>query len=344
LIGQKTGGDVMKFSDMGFVLNGVAYFYVKNLQGDVVKVVNNAGAVVASYSYDAWGSVISSSGDLAEVNPIRYRGYYFDVESGLYYLQSRYYNPNWGRFINADTVFAQLDVTDNNLYAYCGNDPIGYLDSEGMYRIREDRKRTVIIDKANEAYEAINWYEENRERYPIYIADYYYRDYQDGMAMAVFEIAAERAKTEYTFGIASQGYGIVQVAGEYTIISTSTEVMVISWGVAEVAIADFGKAVYSLAKDASTSFWTIFGGLIGGAILTGMNDDEGDNSALQMSDGALVGRMSLYDELNQIFKDIKNNSSYDELIIWLNYDAIYGKDKSHHFGKNLTAFWKYIFG
>ena len=78
------------------------YYYVLNLQGDVVKLVTESGAVAASYEYDAWGKILSSSGSKAEINPLRYRGYYYDTETGFYYLQSRYYDPVTHRFINAD--------------------------------------------------------------------------------------------------------------------------------------------------------------------------------------------------------------------------------------------------
>ena len=79
------------------------YYYVLNLQGDVVKLVTESGAVAASYEYDAWGDILSSSGSKAEINPLRYRGYYYDTETGFYYLQSRYYDPVIHRFINADS-------------------------------------------------------------------------------------------------------------------------------------------------------------------------------------------------------------------------------------------------
>ena len=68
--------------------------FVKNLQGDVEKVLDaETGAVLASYSYDAWGNILTATGDMESVNPIRYRGYYLDAETGLYYLHSRYYDP-----------------------------------------------------------------------------------------------------------------------------------------------------------------------------------------------------------------------------------------------------------
>jgi RHS repeat-associated protein len=111
--------------------DGATYFFVKNLQGDVTKVVDDNGTIVAEYAYDAWGAVISSSGSMSEINPIRYRGYYFDVETGLYYCQQRYYNPMWGRWVSADSLFDGRHILGNNLYAYCGNDPVNYVDFTG---------------------------------------------------------------------------------------------------------------------------------------------------------------------------------------------------------------------
>ena len=76
------------------------YYYVLNLQGDVVKLVDGSGTSVASYAYDAWGDILSSSGSKAEINPLRYRGYYYDTETGFYYVSSRYYDPEVGRWIH----------------------------------------------------------------------------------------------------------------------------------------------------------------------------------------------------------------------------------------------------
>ena len=77
--------------------------------------------------------MISSSGSLADVNPLRYRGYYYDAETGFYYLQSRYYDPAIGRFINADT-YATTDANgllSTNMFAYCENDPVNRADPSG---------------------------------------------------------------------------------------------------------------------------------------------------------------------------------------------------------------------
>ena len=109
------------------------YYYVLNLQGDVVKLVTDSGAVAASYEYDAWGNILASSGSMAEKNPLRYRSYYYDSETGFYYLQSRYYDPATRRFINAD-VYASTGqgFIGTNMFAYCGNNPMCYSDPDGM--------------------------------------------------------------------------------------------------------------------------------------------------------------------------------------------------------------------
>ena len=112
------------------VYNGVPYAYVKSLQGDIVAILDENGNTVVSYGYDAWGALLWCTGELAEtlgkVQPFRYRGYVFDEETGLYYLRSRYYNPQWGRFANADSIIT------SNLFAYCHNEPVQFADFNGM--------------------------------------------------------------------------------------------------------------------------------------------------------------------------------------------------------------------
>ena len=126
----------------GFVYNGIPYVYQKNVFGDIVAIYNNAGGKVAGYRYNAYGECYiynpeltsnSNGSTIAEINPFRYRGYYYDTESGLYYLQSRYYDPAIGRFLNADTVdyLEPESITGINLYAYCENNPVMYVDIIG---------------------------------------------------------------------------------------------------------------------------------------------------------------------------------------------------------------------
>jgi RHS repeat-associated protein len=118
---------------LGFTLNGTPYFYLRNLQNDVVGIYDANGAVVARYEYDAWGNVVSATNSfVANHNPIRYRGYYFDSETGYYYLQSRYYNPEWKRFLNADVFFdTGSGIFSTNMYAYALNDPVNACDPSG---------------------------------------------------------------------------------------------------------------------------------------------------------------------------------------------------------------------
>ena len=123
---------------MSIVYSGTVYYYVTNVQGDVIALVDSEGKEVVTYTYDAWGNPLSMDGDLKETlgkdNPLRYRSYVYDQETGLYYLQSRYYNPEVGRFINADNYpTTGQGLTGNNMFAYCGNNPISREDDGGEF-------------------------------------------------------------------------------------------------------------------------------------------------------------------------------------------------------------------
>ena len=119
--------------------NGIVYYYVTNLQGDVVAILDGSGHAVVEYLYNAWGVPIlttfdSSSTDLYTVNPLYYRGYIYDTETYLYYLQSRYYDPAIGRFISADNYPSTgQGLTGNNMFAYCGNNPVSRNDEGGEF-------------------------------------------------------------------------------------------------------------------------------------------------------------------------------------------------------------------
>ena len=126
----------------GMEHDGVRYFFQKNVQGDVMRIFDSCGRLVARYAYDAWGNhtVYDANGNaetaynfIGNINPFRYRGYYFDVETGLYYLNTRYYDPSICRFINADDISYIEPETINglNLYSYCLNNPIFYVDPDG---------------------------------------------------------------------------------------------------------------------------------------------------------------------------------------------------------------------
>ena len=118
--------------------DGTEYFYTTNLQGDVTGIVDVSGSLVAEYEYAVWGSPKWNSSyigtTLEEINPLRYRGYVYDEETGLYYLQSRYYNPEWGRFINADGLTSTgQGILGHNMYAYCNNNPVIFHDPSGTF-------------------------------------------------------------------------------------------------------------------------------------------------------------------------------------------------------------------
>jgi len=138
------GGNTLSFiydatgAPVVVVWNGVPYYYVTTLQGDVLVIMDLAGDIVVSYDYDAWGKILTIGGSMAStlgtLNPLRYRGYVYDQETGLYYLQSRYYNPEWGRFFNADVFISTgQGLLGNNMFAYCNNNPICYADPSGNF-------------------------------------------------------------------------------------------------------------------------------------------------------------------------------------------------------------------
>jgi RHS repeat-associated protein len=131
------------------------YYYIRNAQGDVIGLFDKTGAQVVAYTYDSWGKPYVTSGEqkntsddskdgitgsMADTvgvkNPYRYRGYRYDSETGLYYLQSRYYNAEWGRFLNADAIVGEVGaLLSHNMFAYCQGNPINYSDTTGYMRI-----------------------------------------------------------------------------------------------------------------------------------------------------------------------------------------------------------------
>ena len=152
LIAMMQGGVVAYFyydsnnSVTAMSINDTMYYYIKNLQGDITKIVNHQGKVMVEYTYDAWGNILKEKSNVSpsyatvkEFNPFRYRGYVYDTDTGLYYLQSRYYDPKTGRFINADDT-AYVDTNSGtplstNMFAYCENNTIRGYDPSGYYNI-----------------------------------------------------------------------------------------------------------------------------------------------------------------------------------------------------------------
>lgn len=155
ILAQEVGNRLMLFTRgvdglNGFTLDGAEYFYKKNIQGDINAIMESTGVEIVRYVYDAWGNhktyVLangeykqmseaqhSAYAEVAQLNPYRYRGYYYDIETGLYYLNSRYYDSEVGRFINADNMSEAEpnDINGLNLYAYCLNNPVMLVDDNG---------------------------------------------------------------------------------------------------------------------------------------------------------------------------------------------------------------------
>lgn len=154
IIFEKTGNNVLYFmrngmDDLfGFKYNNDTYYYVKNIQNDIIGILDSNCNLVANYKYDSWGKIISitdgegndisnNSSHIANINPFRYRCYYYDKETKLYYLNERYYNPEWRRFINSDSYNGQIggNILSHNIYAYTLNNPIMNYDENGTFPI-----------------------------------------------------------------------------------------------------------------------------------------------------------------------------------------------------------------
>ena len=135
---------------MSVTCNGTTYYYATNLQGDIGAILNTSGTAVITYTYDAWGNILFTSGSMAdtlgEINPLRYRGYIYDQETGFYYVSGRYYDPEVGRWINADDVEclgAEGEFVSYNLFAYCLNNPVNCTDINGNRSLPNWAKVTI---------------------------------------------------------------------------------------------------------------------------------------------------------------------------------------------------------
>ncbi len=146
-------------SPIYFTYNNATYYYEKNLQGDIVAILDSSGNTVVEYTYDIWGKLVSITGTLADtvgtINPLRYRGYYYDTETQLYYLQSRYYSPELMRFISQDDPVlsnAQGEPIGSNLYVYCLNNPVMNSDPSGNWVF------TLGVSVGAAALLGLNWF------------------------------------------------------------------------------------------------------------------------------------------------------------------------------------------
>ncbi len=178
ILSQTDGINTMYFQydingkPIGFIHNNTQYFYMTNQMGDIIAITDSNGTVVGNYEYDEWGNIILSDSNIANINPLRYRGYYYDNETGYYYLQSRYYDSTINRFINSDLydmAGAASQISESsNLMIYCGNNPVNSFDEYGLsptkdlgkgwkYRIDPEKpskgeKRHIHVWKDGEEY------------------------------------------------------------------------------------------------------------------------------------------------------------------------------------------------
>ncbi|MCM1286350.1 MAG: hypothetical protein NC213_10135 [Acetobacter sp.] len=155
ILSQSDGTNTIYFqydtngTPLGFIYNGTQYFYMTNQMGDVIAITEADGSIFAQYVYDEWGKELTvftldeentEQVAVAYANPLRYRGYYYDSETGYYYLQSRYYDAAICRFINADVpeiakVFKAIPA-GTNLFVYCNNNPVNNSDPTGKASIK----------------------------------------------------------------------------------------------------------------------------------------------------------------------------------------------------------------
>jgi RHS repeat-associated protein len=153
VIYEKTNNDIINYnydinnSLSGFTYNSAQYYYLKNLQNDIIGILDSNLKQIVAYEYDSWGKHISikdnlgndlskNTSHIANINPYRYRSYRYDQETGMYYLNARYYNPEWKRFINSDDIIAaNNDTSSFNLFTYSSNNPINYVDKTGNFAI-----------------------------------------------------------------------------------------------------------------------------------------------------------------------------------------------------------------
>ena len=143
------------------------YLYEKNLQGDIMAVYDTSSTRLVSYTYDAWGRIQSTycsnggANTSAVHNPFRYRGYYYDTDLNLYYLATRYYDPEVRRFVTADSyVSTGQGILGHNRYAYCGNNPVFRIDVYGYFWESIYDVITLgasIIEVAHNPTDPLNW-------------------------------------------------------------------------------------------------------------------------------------------------------------------------------------------
>ncbi len=225
----------------GIIYNNVPYYFRKNLQGDIIAIVDKDAKEVARYSYDAWGActVVSASNVIGYANPFRYRGYYYDIENNLYYLNNRYYNPNIGRFLNTDKyIGVNNDISTYDLYSYCGNCPINRYDKGGLFwTIIENGFKWIVrntlnqtneffltlgIDTAGLGAKVLDMYEKNGTYHASKDCWQQYFGYNDLYDIA-FDIGTSMAKDKFPFNYNNKNYIFGVWKGSYVNLGAGAE-------------------------------------------------------------------------------------------------------------------------
>ena len=175
------------------------YFFIKNQQGDIEKIVNSQGNVVVDYTYDVWGrvlDVIDNSGiNLSELNPYRYRGYVYDAETGLYYVNSRYYDPQTGRYINIDDSFQYGDdVLDCNMFIYCNNNPVNFISTIENKETEVKNTSSMVVKTDNAVLYDVPLYDQNGYSLCWAFCHVMIEDYRKGIVSADKEALIKAVK------------------------------------------------------------------------------------------------------------------------------------------------------
>ena len=269
------------------------YWYEKNLFGDIAAIYNNNGAILISYVYDAWGNFSTTyhnNGEATSVtkNNITYRGYYYDSDLGMYYLQSRYYDPAIGRFISPDSLLPGVSgsLHGYNLYVYCFNNPVTYIDSTGNWPSLNSVKKwfvekiellqELINDVCDNINKDIQKFDINNEKENVVLESHYFSAYKGvivvrvpvaiGLSYGIIVLGKGKNETslkhEYGHSVQLKQMGIIKYTSQVAVPS-----FVASW------VHAFGK----LPFDYYTSPWE-FGADFHGGVIREKSDERSWNS------------------------------------------------------------------
>ncbi len=224
--------------------NGKKYSYVSNIQGDVVGILEDAGTFIAEYQYTAWGINLtidhSVNTDIAYLNPLGYKGYIYDCETGMYWLKSRYYLPSQQRFVNADGLVAS-GLLSTNLYCYCVNSPVCKSDPSGCFSLRgiiyaginlyNKFAEWIGLPNATEIGAAI--LQMGKDDKGIYHADFdcwqQYFGYNDLYDM-VFDIVTDMDNRKFAFKSGGKDYILWMWKGDYLNLGAGAELGIYTGG------------------------------------------------------------------------------------------------------------------